>query len=191
MVGLEKDGPYHVVQAMRDTVKENVKLATYPLLRMLGMNINLFMINDPADVRALCMKNDNIHGRDDIALWWDLLSHYRKLQKGYKAEIIHSHELGIMRNYDPAQPETTKIGKLIRRRTIERLSKKSLEPRWVASVDDESEDLQEEFLRLGKNGTVAIEPLLPIVHRTLSVICQFTLGLDVNDERIEELTQVS
>ena len=174
---------------MRHAIRKNIKLATYPLLRKLGLNINMFLISDPHDVREV-LKNDKVQGHEDMAHWWDLLVQYRKLTNGYKADRIHSEELGLMRDYDPIRPENAKIGKLIRRRVMDRLSKKSLEAGWVASVDEQRDLLEASLLKLGKNGTVAIEPLTPLTHPTLSNMLQFSLGRDLDHDRRAELVHV-
>ena len=149
----------------------------------------MFLISDPHDVREV-LKNDKVQGHEDMAHWWDLLVQYRKLTNGYKADRIHSEELGLMRDYDPIRPENAKIGKLIRRRVMDRLSKKSLEAGWVASVDEQRDLLEASLLKLGKNGTVAIEPLTPLTHPTLSNMLQFSLGRDLDHDRRAELVHV-
>ena len=149
----------------------------------------MFLISDPNDVREV-LKNDKVHGHEDVAQWWELLIQYRKLTNGYKADQINPEELGLMRDYDPTRPENTKIGKLIRRRIMDRLSKKALEPTWIAWVDEQRNLVKDSFLKLGANGTVAFNPVTPLTHPTLSNMLQFSLGHDLDHARMEELVYV-
>ena len=134
-----------------------------------------------------------MHGREDLRMWWDLLIQYRQIAKLPKAELMSSTEHGLLRPYDPTKPENTKIAKLIRRRLLEWFSKKTLEPRWIAAVDNEKEALEKHILDMGKNGTVAIDPFWPIVYRTKSILLESALGIDIDStpEKLPKLVNVS
>jgi len=95
---------------------------------------------------------------------------------------LDASRIGLMRDFDPRKPESTKIGKLCRKRLLEFLSKKSMEPRWIARVDTEIEALEQVLLKEGKNGTNPINPFPIILDRALSVVLQFGMGLDFDRE---------
>jgi len=118
---------------------------------------------------------------------------YRKLVKGRKWDVMHPRANGLIRCHKRNDPEGTKIAKLCRKRLLEFLSKKSLEPRLVSIIESESlQHLIPKLREAGKNGTVAFDCYEIIVQRALNVVLQFALGIDLGDKpkKLHDLTDV-
>ena len=94
------------------------------------MKIDIHCINDPKTARDIFLKNENgAYGHMDMKGWFELKSEYRyRMQKDIKWESSNADETGILRDFKKSDPEGTKIGKQCRKRVLEMLAKKSLEP---------------------------------------------------------------
>jgi len=44
---VDKEGPFHHVKSMADTIKNGIKQYTYPMLDKFGLKINVIYLNDP------------------------------------------------------------------------------------------------------------------------------------------------
>ena len=189
---MEKDGPFNAFAAQRQTIRENVKFWTYPLIQKMGLNINLHYINDPDDIRTI-MQSEKLHGHKEMFGWWDLVLQYRKLVKGRKADVLSPTENGLMRDIDPINdPEGTKIAQLSRKRLMEFLSRKSMQTRLVATIDNETALLESAINKEGEDGAVAFDSIDVFVRSALNVVLRFALGIDLesNPERLQALAQV-
>jgi len=77
---------------------------------------------------------------------WDLLLQYRRLVKGRKSDVLNHNQVGIMRSVDPTNPEGTKIAALSRRRVMDLLNKKSMQPKLISTVDHEARVDNQQFV---------------------------------------------
>jgi len=190
--GIENDGPFYVFDTMRRAISKDVKIMAYPILRKLGISIDVYYVNDPDECRKIFNKYDTINGHEEMFGWYDLNIQYRKLIKAKNHELIFPRKNGLIRDFNPEDPVGTKTGKLCRKRLLEVLSKKSLEARLVEIINSERDHMVAKIQKLGKNGTVAFQSFDTVVSCGLNVILQFALGIDLSDdpERLSRLNEL-
>ena len=94
-----------------------------------------------------------------------------------------------MRDFDKNDENGTKIGKLCRKRVIEKMNKKSLETKWVETIDDQEEFMVRELLRRGIDGKQEIDSAPVFLEIALVVMFKFAMGIDLreNSKRLERL----
>lgn len=56
---------------MRRAIAKDVKIMAYPILRKLGLAIDVFYVNDPDDCRKIFNKYDTVNG-----MFTNKLEHY-------------------------------------------------------------------------------------------------------------------
>ncbi|CBY14586.1 unnamed protein product [Oikopleura dioica] len=175
----ENEGPYHAVLSMRENIKNKVKMHAYPMLNWLGLvKIDIHWINDPQTAREVFLKNDAAYGHLDMKGWFDLNSEYRfRTKKDIFWETCSADETGMLRDIKRSDPAGTKIGKQCRKRVMEVLAKKSLEPVWVDAIEREIPKMIRRMKEEGKNGKVAFYPFDNV---TMPAAMSVLLGVSFN-----------
>lgn len=151
----------------------------YPMLNWLGLvKIDIHWINDPKTAREVFLKNDSAYGHLDMKGWFDLNSEYRyRTKKHIKWETCNADETGMLRDFKRSDPEGSKIGKLCRKRVMEVLAKKSLEPVWMEAIEREIPGMVRRMKEEGKNGAV---PFYPFDNVTMPAAMSVLLGVSFN-----------
>lgn len=179
-----EDGPYHIIRAGMEMIKEGVNIYSYPILNMFGLlKADIHLITDPKLIREVLGKSDAVGGHLDMKGWFELLDEYRVYtQRGGRWHTCNGDHIGILRDHKKSDPVGTKIGKLCRRRVMEIMSKSSVRPKWIEAIERELPMMVKRMTNLGKQGEKAFWPFMDVLMpATMSVLLGVSFDMDLSN----------
>ena len=113
-VGLDKDGPFWTMKSQFEQFAKGVKVYTFPIAKLFGININSYAITDYDLAKELMVNSSALGGHEELAAWFHLVAEWRQRTGGKMADELNGYEVGILSCFDNRNLERTKIAKLLR-----------------------------------------------------------------------------
>ena len=113
-VGLANDGPFWTMKSQFEQFAKGVKVYTFPVAKLFGININSYAITDYDLAKELMVNSSALGGHEELAAWFHLVAEWRQRTGGKMADELNGYEVGILSCFDSKNPERTKIAKLLR-----------------------------------------------------------------------------
>ena len=132
--------------------KKNIKAYVEPVFRQFGIQLNCISIIDVDLAKEIFIKGDLAHGERPLKGFFATVFQWRKLQKKRGHEYLSGDEIGLLRDLDPNDPDSTAKFRHGRRRVMEYTAKKDVTKETIYFIGEVGDELTEFIKKAGDKG---------------------------------------
>ena len=132
--------------------KKNIKAYVEPVFRQFGIQINCVSIIDVDLAKEIFVKGDLAHGERPLKGFFGTVFQWRQLQKMRGHEYLSGDEIGLLRDLDPKDPDSTAKFRHGRRRVMEYTAKKDVTKQTIDFISEVGDELTEFLKKAGNKG---------------------------------------
>ena len=132
--------------------KNNIKAYVEPVFRQFGIQLNCVSIIDVDLAKEIFIKGDLVHGELPLKGFFGTVFQWRQLQKKRGHEYLSGDEIGLLRDLDPKNPDSTAKFRHGRRRVMEYTAKKDVTKQTIDFISEVGDELTDFLKKAGDNG---------------------------------------
>ena len=148
-----ENGVYDSSMLAIANAKKNIKAYVEPVFRQFGIQLNCVSIIDVDLAKEIFIKGDLVHGELPLKGFFGTVFQWRQLQKKRGHEYLSGDEIGLLRDLDPKNPDSTAKFRHGRRRVMEYTAKKDVTKQTIDFISEVGDELTDFLKKAGDNGS--------------------------------------